>query len=43
MKHVFEPTDNQGHEMCCENCGKTISIYSSEEWDQGLEENCEGK
>lgn len=38
--HVFEPTDNQGYAMECTSCGKPISIYENEEWNQSLIEAC---
>lgn len=40
MKHVFEPTDNQGHSMECLECGKSISIYLVNEWNKSIDEKC---
>ena len=39
--HDFEPTDTEGHAMQCTKCGRIISFYNCEDWDNGLEEECE--
>lgn len=40
LKHNWEPTDNQGHSMCCSSCGINVNIYESEHWDKHVEANC---
>lgn len=42
FKHDFEPTDNQGQEMECTECGRYISVHNEDEsdWEKGLNEVC---
>lgn len=46
VKHNWEPTDNQGYEMQCTQCGKEISIFGDvnedgkTEWDMEIDAEC---
>lgn len=42
-KHQWEPSDNQGHNMDCLNCGESISFQDNERWNTELDAECSPK
>jgi len=43
MKHTWEATDSQGHEMQCSVCALAISIHEGEGWDANIDAECPGR
>lgn len=39
-KHQWEPTDNQGYAMQCQQCGENISFANNKEWNSKLHGTC---
>lgn len=43
LLHDWEPTDTQGYEMACLNCGLALSIYHLESWSAHRDALCSAR